>query len=227
MPRSFGELREYAERVSGLVSAIQIDVMDGIFAPEKSWPYTEGDYEGFMRLAEGAENLEEWAEMDFEADLMIANPETEIDKWIGAGARRIIVHSESTDALGEILSRFKDHALERHEGDYFFKPLEIGVAVNIDTPHASLGHWVRDIDFIQFMGIAKIGFQGEPFDERVLEKIRDFRLEYPDVTISVDGGVSLRTAPRLIEAGANRLVAGSAIWESEDIEATIERFRKL
>lgn len=227
MPRSFGELREQTERVSGLVSAIQIDVMDGIFVPEKSWPYTKGDYEGFLRLGSGAENLAEWAETDFEADLMIQNPETEVANWIAAGARRIIVHSESTGALGEILSRFKDRAHERHEGDYFDKPLEIGVALNIDTPNETVSHWMRDIDFVQFMGIAKIGFQGESFDERVLQKIRDFHAEYPDVTISVDGGVSLETAPRLIEAGANRLVAGSAIWKSENIEETIEKFKQL
>ncbi len=227
MPRSFGELREYAERLSGLVSAIQIDVMDGVFVPEKSWPYTDSDYEGFLRLAEGDESLDAWAEMDFEADLMIANPEMEIDNWVGIGARRIVLHAESTLELGETLSRFKDRAHERHEGDYFDKPLEIGVALNIDTPNELLSHWIRDINFVQFMGIARIGFQGQPFDERVLEKIRSFRAEYPDVTISVDGGVSLETAPRLIEAGTTRLVVGSAIWKSEDIEETIEKLKQL
>src|SRR3989344_179189 len=216
MPRSFMELREYVEQAKGLVPLMQIDVMDGIFVPEKSWPYTEGDYEGFMRLVEGNENLEEWAEMDFEADLMIANPDTEIDKWIRAGARRIVVHGESPHVFGEIFSRFKDRAHERHEGDYFDKPLEIGVALDIDTPNELLSHWIRDIDFAQFMGIARIGFQGQPFDERVLEKIRSFHTEYPGVTISVDGGVSLATAPRLVEAGATRLVAGSANLEGGD-----------
>ena len=77
------------------------------------------------------------------------------------------------------------------------------------------------------MGIAKIGFQGEPFDERVLEKIKDFRDEYVDVTISVDGGVSLESAPRLVEAGVNRFVVGSALWQSNDFEEKINKFKQL
>lgn len=227
MPRSFTELREYVEQAKGLVGMMQIDVMDGVFVPEKNWPYTDGDYEGFLRLAEGDESLDSWAEMDFEADLMVKNPETEIKKWFDAGARRVVVHIESTDALPSILSLMKDNAHARHEEDSFFSPREIGLALSLDTPTDSLDPWLRDIQFVQFMGIAKIGYQGEPFDERVIQKIKEFREKYPDVTISVDGGVSLETAPRLIEAGASRLIAGSAIWKSEDIEETIERFRAI
>lgn len=225
MPRSFMELREYVEQAKGLVRMLQIDVMDGVFVPEKSWPYTDGDYEGFLRLAEGDESLDAWAEMDFEADLMVKNPETEIKKWFDAGARRVIVHVESTDALPRILSMMKDNAHARHEEDSFFAPREIGIAIDIETPSELLDPWTRDIHFVQFMGIAKIGYQGELFDERVIQKIKEFREKYPDVTISVDGGVSLETAPRLIKAGANRLVAGSAIWKSDDIEETIEKFK--
>ncbi|MBI3074809.1 MAG: hypothetical protein HYY92_01160 [Parcubacteria group bacterium] len=227
MPRSFTELREYVEQVKGIVNVIQIDVMDGVFVPEKSWPYTDGDYEGFLRLAVGDESLDAWAEMDFEVDLMVANPETEIKNWFDAGVRRVIVHIESTDALPQILSMAKDNAHDRHEEDSFYAPREIGIAIDLETPNESLDPWMRDADFVQFMGIAKIGYQGQPFDERVIQKVKEFREKYPDVTISVDGGVSLETASRLIEAGANRLVAGSAIWKSEDIEETIEKFKQL
>src|SRR3989344_4079851 len=227
MPRSFTELREYVEQIKGLANIVQIDVMDGIFVPEKSWPYTDGDYEGFLRLAKGDESLDAWAEMDFEVDLMVANPETEIKNWFDAGARRVIAHIESTDALPQILSMAKDNIHARHEEDSFYAPREIGIAIDIETPNESLDPWMRDAHFVQFMGIAKIGYQGEPFDEQVIEKIQEFREKYPDVTISVDGGGSLETAPRLIEAGATRLVAGSAIWKSEDIEETISKFKVL
>ena len=83
------------------------------------------------------------------------------------------------------------------------------------------------IDFVQFMGIENIGYQGEPFDERVFEKIRELRERFPDTIISVDGGVSLENADKLIEAGANRLVSGSAIFESGDIAGTVEVFQNM
>jgi len=227
MPRSFSELREALETISGLAETVQIDVMDGIFVPEKSWPYTDGDYEGFLTLAEGRDSFPQHETVDFEADLMVANPEEEILKWIRAGARRVIVHYESTASFERIISLFKDRMHEKELADAYSKPIELGVALDIKTPNELLDPWMRDVNFVQCMGIAKIGYQGQPFDERVIEKVRDFRERYPACTISVDGGVSLETAPRLIVAGANRLVAGSAIWESEDLEETIEMFREL
>ena len=227
MPRSFSELREALETISGLAETVQIDVMDGIFVPEKSWPYTDGDYEGFLTLAEGRDSFPQHETVDFEADLMVANPEEEILKWIRAGARRVIVHYESTASFERIISLFKDRMHEKELADAYSKPIELGVALDIKTPNELLDPWMRDVNFVQCMGIARIGYQGEPFDERVIQKIKEFREKYPDVTISVDGGVSLETAPRLIRAGANRLVVGSAIWKSSDIEGTIEAFKKM
>src|SRR3989338_570743 len=81
------------------------------------------------------------------------------------------------------------------------------------------------IDFAQFMGIEKIGFQGQLFDERVLGKIADLRERFPKVIISVDGGVNMKNAPRLIKAGANRLVSGSTIFESDNIKDAIEKLK--
>lgn len=77
------------------------------------------------------------------------------------------------------------------------------------------------------MGIATIGRQGEPFDERVIEKIKSIRAKYPDMVISIDGGVSFDTAPELIEAGATRLVAGSAIFENPNPHGAIQELKSL
>ena len=74
------------------------------------------------------------------------------------------------------------------------------------------------------MGIERIGFQGEPFDHRVVQKIKALRAHFPHVTISVDGGVSLQTVPELVAAGANRLVVGSAIMNQPDIDAALADF---
>ena len=77
------------------------------------------------------------------------------------------------------------------------------------------------------MGIAKIGYQGQPFDGQVIQKIQDLRKQYPEVTISVDGGVNFETAPKLIEAGATRLVSGSTILQSNNPEKTIEQLKQI
>ena len=76
------------------------------------------------------------------------------------------------------------------------------------------------------MGIKKIGYQGQPFDEEVLKKIKDLRKKYPDITISVDGGVSFDNYKDLAKAGANKLISGSALYESENIKEAWEEMEK-
>ena len=100
---------------------------------------------------------------------------------------------------------------------------EIGLAFNIDTPVEI----PAGVDFIQLMGIDRVGYQGQKFDEKVIEKIRATRVKYPDLPISIDGAVSLETAPMLIAAGANRLVIGSAIFESDNPIDAIAKFKSL
>ena len=76
------------------------------------------------------------------------------------------------------------------------------------------------------MGIVKIGYQGEEFDERVLERINQIRIAAPNLPISVDGGVSLTTAHELKASGATRLVSGSAVFSAEDMGIAIEELKQ-
>ena len=223
MPRSWSELRELAERFVGLVETVQIDVMDGIFVPEKSWPYSEQKND-LAELVEGKDTMPFWEDIDFEADLMIANPEEEIENWISFGAKRIIVHIESVSDMNSVIADVKDSINGKQATDEG-RSVEFGIALNIDTPNKIIAPYIHAIDFVQCMGIARIGYQGESFDERVISKIEDLREEYPDVTISVDGGVNFESAPKLIAAGAIRLVSGSTILQSKDIEKAIEKLR--
>jgi len=110
---------------------------------------------------------------------------------------------------------------------YVRDTIEIGVAINSTTPLEQIFPIVNSVDFVQCMGIEHIGFQGQDFDERVLEQIKNLKEKFNDLIISVDGGVTLHTAPLLINAGATRLVAGSAIFNIDDIIDTIEKFRNL
>ena len=213
--------------------------MDGVFVPEKSWPYGKVPDPDFTAILKEEKGFPFWEDLDFEVDLMIANPKEHWQDWFAAGARRVIVHFESIgtsvgDAASDMASGAVGGAVallkvmkQSLPGSDSLLHTEVGLALNINTPNEKIYPLISELDFVQFMGIAKIGFQGQPFDERVLEKISDLRGKYPNVTISVDGGVGLENAPRLIAAGANRLVVGSAIFESNDVGETLAEFQNL
>jgi len=224
MPENTTDLQSKLTRVVGHAPVVQIDIMDGKFVKNVSWPYTE-DEEYFQGILNEDAGLPYWDQFDFEVDLMLVRPEEVIEKWISAGVRRIVVHQESTDNLEQILRDFRERFPKSEQPDVF--DCEIGIAQNIDTATETFFPYLDQIDFVQFMGIDTIGEQGNPFDERVLDKIRTLRAHAPQTIISVDGGVSLESAPELIAAGVNRLIIGSAIFKSEDIPEIIKEFKHL
>lgn len=231
IPESFDDLKDKMALVNGLIGIVQIDICDGKFVHSKSWPYI-GDYDAmYGRIISEDEGFPFWESMDFEVDLMVRNPEEVVDNWIKAGAKRIVLHVESSKVLYAFLEDF------RKKYGYFGESsfgAEIGIALNIDTPNENIYQFLEPnkdgrilVDFVQFMGIDEIGYQHQSFDHTVLGKISDLRQKYPGAIISVDGGVNLDNARDLIENGVNRLVSGSAIFDSEDAKEAIEEFRKI
>lgn len=212
LPNSFSELEEKIAQVNGLVPLVQIDICDGHYTPKATWPYRKPDdsFDAIMREEIG---MPFWEDVDFEIDLMARNPETLIPQWVTAGAQRIIIHADSTEKLGEVIDSCKNQ-------------VEVGVAVGITTPLEKILPYASDISVIQCMGINKIGFQGQTFNEQVFEKIKEVRLALPDTEISVDGGVSLENMDKLMDAGATRLVVGSAIFGQIDIHKAISDFEE-
>ena len=225
MPKSIEDLKDTLSKFVKIVPLVQLDIMDGKFVPEKNFSYEKNSSEEFKKIVKEKKGFPYIKDIDFEVDLMVQNPNEAIDDWIDAGARRIIVHIESTQNMNNILRDVVAKVTESDDSD--INAVEIGIAINTTTPNDSLKPFLDDIDFVQFMGIEKIGYQGQAFDERVIDKIVSLRAEHPEIIISVDGGVSLETAPLLVEAGVNRLVSGSAILKSDDIEDTIETFKSL
>jgi len=228
MPDSYDDLVAKAGRVHALVPLAQIDIMDGIFVRSKSWPYTTGGVRAdkhFVALTNQDEGMPYWEELDYEIDLMIAEPEKHIDEWLPLGASRLIFHIEAIKNHDAFWGNdiFKEGARDIN-GE---KVIQIGLAINPDTSLEILLPYIPQIDFVQCMGIAKIGYQGEPFDERVLERVNQLRVKYPNLAISVDGGVNQETAHLLKAAGANRLVAGSAIFGARDAGAAIRELINL
>ncbi len=219
IPESLEDLREKLSRVAKLVKTVQIDVCDGEFTDSVSWPYlSRGNIDAeFKKVLSEEDGLPYWDSVDFEAHLMVANPLEDAERWIQAGAFRIIVHVESISAedLAGLIKSMTDRFIE------------VGLAIDVDTPVDAIAPYAGEISIVQLMGIDEDGMQGEPFDEVVLAKVAEAKLKFPHLHIAVDGGVNLDTAPAIVDAGADRLIVGSAIFESYDIPETLREFRDL
>ena len=212
LPSSFEDLVSHLQRVRGIARAVQVDLVDGSFAPNTTWPYKE--YEAFEAIAHEEEGMPFWEEFDFEFDVMANHPERDVESLVHAGGSRIIIHVKSEGAIKalELLQQFRG-------GDFGVKT---GVALEISHEPSALSQFDGLYDFVQVMGIAKVGFQGQAFDERAIEAVRKLRAAHPNLSIQVDGGVRLENAKKLTEAGANRLVVGSAIFSTDDPREAIE-----
>lgn len=221
LEESFEKVRESIARVVNVANVVQIDVCDGKFVPNTSWPIGQDNHDSVSRILNEEEGLPYWDAIDFEFDLMVINAHEQFDFFVRLGAKRVIFHIE---AEGDE-SKFKEF-LEAIDM-YTRETVQIGVAINTTTPIEKLDKIISNVDFVQCMGIEHIGKQGEPFDERVLEQISALREKYPELIISVDGSVNEHTAEPLVKAGANRLVVGSAIMHSYNIRETMSDFENL
>lgn len=219
LPKDFAEVEEKIGLIRDYVKTVQIDVCDGQFVPSATWPYRKDD-DSFDRIAREEEGLPGWEKLNFEIDLMVNKPEQVVEEWVTAGATRIIIHIE---AKGDVAG-----AVEKLLGR-----VEVALAVGMDTaldmirdPRFKIQEegWVQAI---QLMGIDHVGFQGQPFDAKVIDRVRELRALYPEIAISVDGGVSLDNARQLIDAGATRLVVGSAIFGADNYLEALQKFKHI
>lgn len=226
LPKNYEDMKNKIALVRGVVPIVQIDICDGVFVNSKTWPFTTGgnDDRNLQNILQEREGMPFWEDIDFELDLMVADAVENFDIYTKLGPKRIIFHIEAKEIERDI-EEFKNFI----EGIdvYIRDSIDIGVAINSTTPVEKIFRIVNSVDFVQCMGIEKIGYQAQDFDERVLEQIKALKEKFSDLVISVDGGVTLATAPALVSAGASRLVAGSAIFNTSDIIGTIEEFKEL
>jgi len=213
IPENIDDLESHLLQVRRMAKWVQIDVCDGRLTPSPSWPYTE-DYGDFQEILDQQKGFPFWEDFDFEIDLMVQKPDQEYERWIDAGASRIIFHYKESlkDTLIEVMQKTKDRGVE------------VGLALHIGDAPTVLADFVELLDVVQVMGIKHIGLQGEPFDEDALELIRDIRSQYPQFDVSVDGGVNTDTVDMIAEAGANRLIIGSALYGQGDIREIYNYF---
>jgi len=182
------ELRRKVESVTGLCETIQLDVMDGTFVDNTTW----NEPERLQKMP---------LPMDFEVHLMVKDPIDRFDAWSLAGCGRVLIHAESVDDLAGALRQAKSYGMEA------------GISLNPETPLSAIEDAIPEADVVQVMGVHP-GWMGQAFQEVALEKVRELRDAWPDLMIEVDGGVAVGIARRLAEAGADRLVSGSAVFNS-------------
>ena len=220
LEKDFKEIKHKLGILRGLVKTVQLDIEDGVFVSNRTWPFASGGIKDpdFKKIINEEEGMPNFQDFDFEIDLMVSDAVENFDLYAKLGAKKIIFHIEAVEAVEE----FRDflEGLDLYVRD----DIKIGVAINPSTNIEQIFPVIPHTDFVQVMGIAEIGFQHGNFDERTTSHVRALREKFSDLVISVDGGVNLDTAPLLIAAGAERLVIGSAIWKSDDIIKTIKKF---
>lgn len=211
---SWEELNEKLEALHGTAPWFQIDVCDGVFVPTRSWPMNPVDRTQFLKLVRGEEGLPHWQECNFEVDLMVHSPEKYLSSWISVGIQRAVIHLESQHEWALVKEAAGDS-------------VELGLAIDLDPPYAKLAAYVPRVEYLQIMGIAKLGVQGTEPDDRVYALIERVRSDFPDVTIQIDGGVTLENAHALLDAGADRLIVGSKIVKALSPKDAYKNFVEL
>jgi ribulose-phosphate 3-epimerase len=183
---------------------IHVDVMDGHFVPN----ITIGPL-----IVEAIRPI---TKLPLDVHLMIENPDQYIEAFAKAGADYVTVHVEACRHLHRTVQNIKSYGIKA------------GVVLNPATPVESIQHIIGDIDMVLLMSVNP-GFGGQIFIPEVLPKIRKVKeladQKGLDIEIEIDGGVNSETAKLCMEAGANVLVAGSAIYNQEDYAKAISLIR--
>lgn len=183
---------------------LHIDVMDGHFVPN----ITIG--------APVIKSIRKKTDITFDVHLMITNPELYIKDFVDAGADIITVHVEASNHLHRLVQTIKNYNVG------------VGIALNPATPINTIEYLIEYLDMILIMTVNP-GFGGQKFINNMYEKIRTLK-KYLDkcgssIPIQVDGGITLNNIENLISCGAKIIVAGSAIFDSGNVEKTIHQMK--
>lgn len=183
-----------------------LDVMDGVFVPNISF--------GIPVI----KSIQQSAKKELDVHLMIVNPDKYIRKFKEVGASVLTVHYEACIHLHRTIQAIK------HEG------MRAGVAINPHTPISVLNDVLNEIDLVCVMSVNP-GFGGQDFIENTFNKIKKLK-ELKDrntynFLIEIDGGVNIENAKKLIDAGADVLVAGSSVFKSKNPTETIRKLKNI
>lgn len=200
---ALGEDVKKAERAGA--QYLHIDVMDGAFVPSLSL--------GFPVI----QSIRKLTDMVFDVHLMICNPDRYIAEFAAAGADIITVHAEACPHLNRTIAAIKEQGVKA------------GVVLNPATPLTELEYILEDLDMVLLMTVNP-GFGGQKYIESCTRKIQELRRMITDrglnIDIEVDGGIKLDNVQKVLDAGANVIVAGSAVFGG-DVEQNVKDFLEV
>ena len=181
---------------------IHCDVMDGNFVPNLTFG---------MPIVK---SIRKCVVLPLDVHLMIERPERYVEQFAEAGANLITIHQEATDDVAVCLK------LIRNCGK------QAGISLKPNTPVETLEQYRGLFDMILIMSVEP-GFGGQAFIENSVDKIKRAKELFPDVLVEVDGGINSNTAKKVIDAGVDVIVAGSAILNARDRRSAIADLRKI
>ena len=200
----FLHLANDVKTVNDHADLFHLDIMDGVFVPNISF--------GFPVL----EAIAREAEKPMDVHLMIVHPEKYIERFARLGVSMLSFHLNATDKPAQTLLHIRETGMKA------------GLVINPDMPVESLYPYLHLCDYIILMSVYA-GFGGQKFIEETYERIRTLKAEIDrqelPVKIEIDGGVCPANAALLVEAGAEILVAGSAVFKSEEPSQVIAALR--
>ena len=206
----FLHLEKDVEMVNGCADIFHLDIMDGVLVPNISY--------GFPVI----EAIAKKAVKPMDAHLMIVHPEKYFERFAKTGVKMMSFHLEAADRDGndpaEMLDKIKSYGIKA------------GLAINPDIAPERVFPYLDKADYILVMSVFA-GFGGQKFIETTYDRIRAIKSEISRIgsscQIEVDGGVSPSNASALAAAGAEILVAGSAVFKAEDPASTVEAMRAV
>jgi ribulose-phosphate 3-epimerase len=196
----YGNLNEFLKEFESFSDWFHVDVMDGNFV---------------KNLTVGACVVKDIkTDVPLDCHLMINNPHLYIEEFAKAGAYLITIHAEASRHLPEDITKIKNLGCKA------------GVSINPDTSVDSIAKVLPMVDLVLIMSVHP-GFGGQKFIPEVLEKVKWLREHYPNLDIQIDGGITDKTAPLAVAAGANILVSGSYILKNDNPAEAVEKLRDV
>lgn len=185
---------------------LHIDIMDGVFVPNISFGFPVLKY------------VAQLSNKPLDVHLMIVQPEKFINEVKELGAMMMNVHYEACPHIHRVIQQIKDSGMKA------------GVTLNPGTPVSMLNDIIADVDMVLLMSVNP-GFGGQKFITHTIDKVKELRelinKSNSKALIEIDGGVNMHTGKELVDAGADVLVAGNAIFRAPDILKTIQEMKDL
>lgn len=221
LPQAYREIESGVTAVHTIAPTIQLDFCDGRYVQTKTWWFNGKDIQRKEAILAEQEGLPFWDSTNYEFDLMVEDPLSQIDTFIALGPSKIIFHKK-TVSVEALLAYFESLP------EVTRQVVSFGIALGLGDDPLEIAPLVPYLRRIQCMGIEHIGVQGQPFADKAIAMVKQLHELYgATVRISVDGGVNENNIPALVAAGARRLVVGSAVFQSVDPHGTIEKLQAI